>query len=182
MYVVHSDTGYEIGNHAWQKQERFKGRGGIDFIAGWGGTTWAGWSFCDIPEGSISAGVPLFHQITPQEANTLTDGQLKVTPAFKKTPLSMLTSSTITLGDRNQLLAKAIPALSGPAGSRSIYIPGTTGRNLDMNDSSINWHPNNWGRTHAGYGTSWLHGDLKDMAYFYNFRVYQDVVEKGGLK
>lgn len=25
----------------------------------------------------------------------------------------------------------------------------------------------------------WLHGDLKDMAYFYNFKVFEDVVTKG---
>lgn len=28
----------------------------------------------------------------------------------------------------------------------------------------------------------WLHGDLKDMAFFYNFKLFEHVVDKGGLK
>jgi hypothetical protein len=43
-------------------------------------------------------------------------------------------------------------------------------------------HPNNWGRDHDVFAQDWLHGDLKDMAYFYNFKVFEDIVTKGELK
>ena len=31
-------------------------------------------------------------------------------------------------------------------------------------------------------GRKWLHGDFRDVAYFYNFMLYDDIVSKGGLK
>ena len=32
------------------------------------------------------------------------------------------------------------------------------------------------------YGKRWLHGDLKDVAFFYNFNLFKDIVGKGSLK
>lgn len=28
----------------------------------------------------------------------------------------------------------------------------------------------------------WLHGDFRDVAYFYNYPLYDDIVAKGNLK
>ena len=41
---------------------------------------------------------------------------------------------------------------------------------------------NGWGRMHDNFGVSWLHPDMKDMAYFYVFKFYEKVIEKGGLR
>lgn len=31
-------------------------------------------------------------------------------------------------------------------------------------------------------GYAWLHSDMKDMAYFYVYKLFDQIVEKGGLK
>lgn len=31
-------------------------------------------------------------------------------------------------------------------------------------------------------GHSWLHSDMKDMAYFYVYKLYEQIIEKGHLK
>ncbi len=54
---------------------------------------------------------------------------------------------------------------------------------VDMNDDS-NYgvaRPNGW-LTRSAYQKRWLHSDIKDVSYFYNFRFYEKVIEKGGLK
>jgi hypothetical protein len=36
--------------------------------------------------------------------------------------------------------------------------------------------------TGGKHWTAWLHGDLKDIAYFFNHSIFTDVVNKGDLK
>jgi hypothetical protein len=165
----------EKRRHAWQKQEWFKGGYGQDLVDGVGGTSWAGWGFHKILY------VDKAVNITPQEANVLTDEQLRTTPAFRNNPLPLLQSSNITINDRNQLLALGIPALSGPVGSR---ILGSPEKPLIMENLNMNSlvSPNNWGRNHADYGTGWLHTDIVNMAFFYNYKLFEDIVNKGGLQ
>jgi hypothetical protein len=167
----------EKRRHAWQKQEWFKGGYGQALVDGVGGTSWAGWGLREVRDGTVEPGGPKYRQIYPQEANALTDDQLKVTPAFKNTPLPLLQASTITINDRNQLLALGIPALSGPVGSSTIK--PTKIENVDIN---LLERPNNWGRNHTDYGTGWLHSDIINMAFFYNYKLFEDIVNKGGLK
>jgi hypothetical protein len=89
-------------------------------------------------------------------------------PIFRRSPTAMF-SSNITTAIQNELLARGIPALSGPTGGENYswdqsvdIIP------MDMNDKGVGFRPNGWGRDHQRFGTDWLHGDLKDMAFFYN--------------
>jgi len=42
--------------------------------------------------------------------------------------------------------------------------------------------PNNWGRNHPDYGSGWLHSDIINMAFFYNHKLFDSLVSKGGLK
>jgi hypothetical protein len=39
-----------------------------------------------------------------------------------------------------------------------------------------------WLCTSGNYGAVWRHGDLKDIAYFFNYPVFINVVNKGNLK
>lgn len=41
--------------------------------------------------------------------------------------------------------------------------------------------PNGW-PDHPNYSGRWCHSDMKDVAYFYNFKFYDKAVEKGNLK
>jgi alpha-beta hydrolase superfamily lysophospholipase len=180
MIVVHSDTGKELANFSWQKQERFKGRGPFDLIAGLAATDAAGWGF-NIEYFAITGAFVPFHTnvYTMAQANALSASQLMAAPAFLHSPAAMFTNS-IPFTVRNELLANAIPALSGPVGSRSITLPDNNNQNRDINGYSTR---TDWPRTISStYGQSWLHGDLKDVAYFYMKSLFDEVVQKGELK
>jgi len=41
--------------------------------------------------------------------------------------------------------------------------------------------PNTW-PARSVYTGRWCHSDLKDVAYFYVFKFYEKVIEKGGLR
>ena len=78
-------------------------------------------------------------------------------------------------------LAKHVPALSSPVGGNPV-LP-TQRNNIDMNDPVEGVpRPNKWGRNHPVFEDSWLHSDMKDVAYFYVFKLYEQLVQKGDLK
>jgi hypothetical protein len=172
-------TGRE--RYSWQKQELYKGRTGIDEFAGLFGTSWAGWGF-ELVSMMNEEPHPLH---TAAEANAFSETELAdpVYISFRHTPDSMF-ANPITAADRFALLAKAIPALSGAAGNREVSIsdPNNLPRNWDMNNSASSWRPNGWGRMHGTYQDRWLHGDIKNMSYFYNHKIFDSIVEQGELQ
>jgi hypothetical protein len=48
--------------------------------------------------------------------------------------------------------------------------------------SLISYRPNGWGRMHGTYQDRWLHGDIKNMSYFYNHKIFDSIVEQGNLQ
>ena len=54
---------------------------------------------------------------------------------------------------------------------------------IDMNLQSVNGvsRPNGWVRRWQ-YSNRWLHSDLKDIAYYYVFNLYERLVQAGGLQ
>ena len=81
-------------------------------------------------------------------------------------------------------LDKYVPAASSPVGGRNVG--NVIDENVDMNvDSAINGVPrlNEWGRDENHmYGLNWQHSDMKDMAYFYVYKLYEQLVQKGNLR
>ena len=75
-------------------------------------------------------------------------------------------------------LAKYVPAISSPVGGSSAL----NRNNVNLNDVNELSRPNGWGRDHDVYETSWLHSDMKDMAYFYVYKLYEQLATRGGLK
>lgn len=51
--------------------------------------------------------------------------------------------------------------------------------NHDLNDAS---YRDGWGRSHKTYLDNWFHSDMKDMAYFYVYPLYDELKTKGNLK
>ncbi|MGI6495418.1 MAG: hypothetical protein ACOX5G_04910 [Kiritimatiellia bacterium] len=193
--MVPSDT-LTWGRYAWHKQETHKGCGALDPS----GTSWAGWGFADPPRMRVFSGTgPTGNILYDYVPNTATNkaamlAYLAGDPIlpldffeenviFKDNPPEIFLPE-IPADTRNEILAKGIPALSGPTGRQSVGIRDGAGnllpgRNIDMNEVE---RPNGWGRTNQHFVQRWLHGDLKAMAFFYNFKLYEDVVSKGGLK
>ena len=54
-------------------------------------------------------------------------------------------------------------------------------RSFDCNSVSSVPRPNGW-PSNPKYPNRWRHSDMKDVAYFFNFKFYDKAVEKGSLK
>lgn len=152
---------WHLERYAWQKQELLKGRTVLGVPVP-GGTDWAGWGFSG--EYSQSA------------ANAAAPDNLRMNPVFRHHPATMF-SSNITLHAQNEILAFGVPALSYAAGLQNFPLPDTR-RNYDANA----YKPNGWGRDDDIYRTRWLHSDLKNMAYFYTYQLFDELVSQGGLR
>ncbi len=126
---------------------------------------WAGWGFES--------------NCVPEEVNVASTNVLAKLPIFEKGPDEMY-SDTISLEWRNQLLAYAIPALSPPAGHRSV-VPQTSFdvQNTDMNAQK--YKENGWCRKDDHFGDDWQHSDIQGVAYFYTHKVFDSFVEEGCL-
>lgn len=152
-----------LERYASQKQELNKGRLGLI------GTAWAGWGFAKYTQNDHE------HRCyTAAQANqTAQDdpSQFCSAPVFRRAP-DFLQDSSLSDIQIRQLLAKGIPALSAPAGSRQIE-NGFISRNLNS-FLPAGW-PNGWGRNDSDYGNRWLHGDLKAMAFFFIYPVFSEL-------
>ncbi len=165
-----------LSHHSWHKQELFKGRGGI------GGTNWAGWGFQQ--EWQWEPGAPSLIPVRKYDstaANALSNEQLRVDTVFNPLPSSM-TNSVIPRLVVDAHLAQGIPALNWPTGGCIIGIDEE--EQFDVNHASPYDgipRPNGW-PVRSDYSARWLHSDMKDVAYFFNFKFYDKVMEKGNLK
>ena len=153
--------------HVWHKQEMFKGR--ADGVVRIGVTPWGGWGF-----NTNMIGQP---EYSPQDAKDASAQTLREKPVFRPNPNFLVDDGNIKRSKRNKLLAKAIPALSDAAGQGAIPIKGFD-NNYDCNDEG----KSGWPRNHPRYKKRWLHNDFVKMAYLYTHKMYEHVVEQGGLK
>jgi hypothetical protein len=161
--------------YAWHKQELFKGTKGL---IGLGATDQAGWGFrtkwVDDDEGQSW----LENWYAPEDIDNVTDQQLRDMPAFRPNPAYMF-GPEISTEQQNSLLAKAIPALSHATGRNLINTFELYGnRNFDMSQL----YKNGWPRNHPIYGQQWLHNDIREMAYLHVFKVFDVMVNEGGLQ
>jgi len=131
--------------------------------------------------------------------SVITDVQLRETPFFRHfrsdqntfeehmydgtallAPLGDSTASAMANLPFTQykLLAEAIPARSFAVGANFLNDFGV-GRNFDMQGMQNGWPAERLSGQHAD---SWLHGDIRAVAYLYVHEVFDTVVEEGGLK
>lgn len=168
---IHSWTGISDswGHFSWHKQELFKGRGGI------GGTSWSGWN---IEENWLG-----IDKISVAEAQTMTEADFRTNTVFYCYPPSM-NQPTIPLLVRGAHLAQGIPALTPAAGRCDLHNVLDEGMHVDLNDSQSQngiARPNGWPER-SDFNGQWCHSDMKDVAYFFNFKFYDKTIEKGNLK
>ena len=156
--------------NSWQKQETHKG---VEPIAG---TLRGGWGFNCWYE--TVGGEPVQMYYAAAQANAMAaNGSITNSPVFSYggTPLN---NRNATQDDIWLSLAKYIPAVSSPIGGTAPF----DANNINLNDTTIVIRPNGWGRNSGVYGQSWFHSDMKDMAYFYIYPLYDDLKTKGNLK
>ena len=75
---------------------------------------------------------------------------------------------------RCKLLAEALPATSFATGANEISVRFS--KNIDMMEE----FKNGWPLAERNNNPNWLHSDFRDFAYFYNWKLYDDIC--GGLK
>lgn len=111
------------------------------------------------------------------------DGSITNRPIFDVSGAMEMMNPNATEDDVFLALAKHVPALSSPVGGNEVRVDGIQ-ENIDMNDSSLDGvpRPNYWGRNHQVFGSAWLHSDMKDMAYFYIYKLYEQLMQKGNLR
>ena len=171
-----------FSRYAWQKQERFKGRGNPH------GTIWAGWEFERNFWGRKVYRVA--------QANALNNDDLIRAPVFSRIPWEWLSEETVLAfpdwpAPYIELLAKGIPALSQAMGGRSVctqpVYPNPAVPNIDMNLDDNGGgveRPNGWPQIDRGYEdrNRWLHSDVKNVAYYFTYKLFKQLVDEGGLK
>ena len=158
----------EVGS--WQKQETRKG---IDPIAG---TLDGGWGFYCWPE-SVG-GETVTRSYSATEANAMiADGSVTNNPVFNRGYEPMLATSA-TPDEVMYAIAKYVPAVSGAAGGRACRSESCTNRNLNGGMFRNGWVCDEGDES----GYAWKHSDMKDKAYYYVYKLYENLVNEGGLK
>ena len=176
-------TGVTSGyvQYSWHHQELWKGRAAANVL---GGTTWSGWN---IEENLLGV-----NKISVSAAQQMQAEDFKTNTVFYCYPSSM-NSTNIGLLVRAAHLAQGIPALARPTGGRDLYSVLDWQDYFDMNlpeerqvdDDGLTItqgipRPNGW-PTRVRWNDRWKHSDMKDVSFFYNFKLYEKLVEKGEL-
>ena len=102
-----------------------------------------------------------------------------------------MNSTNISLLVRAAHLTMGIPALAKATGARKLRPTLSVTDNIDLNKSSIDdstegqiviTRTNGWPTRSDWEEPRWLHSDLKDIAYFYLYKFFENVILKGNLK
>jgi hypothetical protein len=161
-----------LPRYTWQKQEVFKGRDSSWLPGSLGSTKWWGWGF---EKNWLEQTVPA------ENANVLTENQLRDEPVFRQNPEFYFRVDNLTDEAVNQMLAMGLPALSPSAGQTNVarFNPvGQPPRNIDISTLKAN----EWPRNHPVYKNRWLHSDCKDVSYLYTYNLFNELTAKGDLK
>ena len=162
---------YFAERYCWQKQEL--GKGCLPSANPLGKTSWAGWGFDRNWKGT-GRKMPV-----PQDGEVIPFSDLVQHPAFRLEP-GWLNSSYLSRRRINSMLALGIPTLTPAVGNTALLDTFDENRRSNLDDTSFK--PNEWPDRGRGWNTRWLHSDMKDVAYYFNFRLYKLIIEKGGLK
>ncbi len=160
--------------YCWQKQETHKG---VEPIAG---TLSGGWGFYWWMESSCGEEYPVYYSAATTSV-MVANGSITNNPVFYY-PGTQMNNRNATQDDIWFALAEYVPAVSSPVGGNRIW--SETGKDINLNENSAQGlpRPNGWGRNHNVFDDSWLHSDMKDMAYFYVYKLYDQLVTKGNLQ
>ena len=145
---------------------------GVDNL---GGTLAGGWGFHYMSNSTPS--VTTWRIYTTEEASAMVeDGSIVTNAVFARNVPAMFNPSA-TQDAQFETLAKYIPAVSTATGRRSVFNESGNEINMDRDSEQGLVRPNGWGRDHPQYGSSWLHSDMKNMAYYYAFPLYHHLIE-----
>lgn len=156
--------------YAWHKQELWKGRAA--WYAAVGTTEWSGWGFK-----TVFLGVRAW---SADDANAVTDPNVFATnTVFNPFPTS-ITNSVLSEAQISAHLTQGVPALSRALGNVKVSNSGSV--SFDLNSKGIQYRPNGWVRDVPDFHDDWLHSDIKDVPYYFTHRIFDKLIEGGGLR
>lgn len=180
-------VGYDLSQYSWQKQEIGKGAnmafnliideskelGISEHSGGWGfhlPRFWRDrWGIRDFLPAVYSAA----------QAKEASDEKLRKNPVFAHTPEKAYEwekyDNEYTRTQKMGLLCHVVPAMSESAG----HVEIAKKKNRNLNDDKD--FKKGWGRSGWPYDQRWLHCDLKDMAYYFNFKAWNQIVADGNF-
>lgn len=156
-------------------------QGGWGFNQAWGSQVWT-------PDPS---GVGSYTYVRPSVAyaNALTDTQLRAQPFFGRFDKAAVMHADVGAGSSGSdatdktaiadLLGGAIPALSFPAGRNPVPL-FLTARNRDLMAYQDGWPASRL--SNQDRMNRWLHSDIRDVAYFFNYRAWDLFTDEGNLR
>ena len=172
----------ELDAYPWQKQEVLKG---VDMA----GSLSAGWGFHCWMTNRNDQMVTVKYSVA--EANALVaNGTIPANAVFDR-GVSAMFNSTISDYDKADILAYHIPAVSSPAGKVAIRTAQQGQMTKDVNLNELTYRTNGWGREGVDVENeqgqvittyNWLHSDVKNMAYYFVYPAFTNIVEKGALR
>ena len=197
--VLENPPGYQqlpsLGKEwIWVTQEMRKGTGLFDLL----GTLWlvdshpeAGWALNNdwyiLPSGAPPGGNTEARYPWQATTNDISDDALRADPFCRTFNDSNLTGAggsaeATNIQVRAEMLGVGFPALSHAVGANSVGVFGTD-HNFDLNSADPdNGFQTGWPASRAStYETRWLHSDLKDIAYPFNHKLHDKLVQLGGL-
>lgn len=176
---VWATDGYEnwsqkFERYSWHKQELWKGRKGL--VARLGTTDWSGWGVRENLFG--------YNLIQSEEARQMSDAELRTNTVFRLNPASM-NATNIPRSVVDAHLAMGIPSRTPASGAMCWGDNDNMGLYMFNLDAADILRPNGWPIRSNGWfgnwGNRWLHSDIKDVAYFYVFKLFEKITEVGGL-
>ena len=154
-------------NYAWQKQETTKGGRTL------AGTAYGGWGFHVWRIGGFD-----YRYTAAEAAEMVADGSVTNSPVFNRGYAPML-SPDATGDEVMYALAKYVPAVSSPVGGRLVF-SDVINESFNLGDGK--YRANGWCRPSSDDSSLWKHSDIKDAAYFYVYKLYEEIIQKGMLK
>ena len=155
--------------NCWQKQETHKG---VEPIAG---NLRGGWGFYWWMESSGGEDYPVYYSAATTSV-MVANGSITNNPVFYY-PGTQMDNRNATQDNIWFALAEYVPAVSSPVGGNS-----TAPAQVENHDLNGNPYRSGWGRNDDIYLENWFHSDMKDMAYFYVYPLYDELKTKGSLK
>ena len=130
----------------------------------------------------LNVTVPIEAYDSAAEANAMVeDGSVTNDPVFSIVG-TQLNNRNATQDDIWLSLAKHVPAVSSPVGGMAVFQMSARNINMEVDGEQGVLRPNGWGRNHDVYQESWLHSDMKDMAFLYVYKLYEQLIMRGNLQ
>lgn len=155
----------------WSIQELYKGTAALHFIPG---NCEGGWG-CNSEHANLAGLLTEF-----AKTNDFTDAELVASPIFRKFDNDLLHQTnriTIAQTELNKVLGDGIPALSFAAGANE-----TGGVADNYNYNSYMTNEELWPRFSRENGVKrllWHHSDIKNMAYYFVYPLFEQLVSEG---